>query len=324
MRKVIVIGSPGAGKSTFARKLRDVSRLPLYYLDLLWHKEDRTNVTKEEFDQELQEILTKDAWIIDGNYNRTLERRLEECDTVFLLDYPVEVCLEGVRSRIGKEREDMPWTETEFDPEFRQWILDFPRDQLPEIYRLLKQYKDGRKIHVFRSREDVETYLKSFWEEEMRIVPAYDFPEEVGALFQEYTQMLVDQDPAFQQYLEIQNYDEELKHLEEKYGMPEGRLYLAFCGDRAAGCIGLKKIGEGKCEMKRLYVRPEFRGCHIGGRLIRRIIEDAKEIGYQYMFLDTLPFLESAIHMYKKYGFYEIESYNDSPMDTSIYMRLDL
>ena len=84
MRKVIVIGSPGAGKSTFARKLRDVSRLPLYYLDLLWHKEDRTNVTKEEFDQELQEILTKDAWIIDGNYKRTLEKRLEECDTVFL------------------------------------------------------------------------------------------------------------------------------------------------------------------------------------------------------------------------------------------------
>lgn len=76
--------------------------------------------------------------------------------------------------------------------------------------------------------------------------------------------------------------------------------------------------------MKRLYVRPCFRGQGIGDILIRQIIKDAKEIGYRHMLLDTLPFLQSAIHMYRKYGFYEIESYNDSPMDASIYMRLDL
>ena len=76
--------------------------------------------------------------------------------------------------------------------------------------------------------------------------------------------------------------------------------------------------------MKRLYVRQQFRGQHIGKLLIQKIIEDAKKIGYSYMLLDTLPFLESAIHMYKIFGFYEIESYNDSPMQTSIYMKLDL
>ena len=76
--------------------------------------------------------------------------------------------------------------------------------------------------------------------------------------------------------------------------------------------------------MKRLYVRPQFRGKHIGDQLIEKIIADAKEIGYSYMLLDTLPFLESAIYLYKKYGFYEIESYNDSPMSTSIYMKLEL
>ena len=78
------------------------------------------------------------------------------------------------------------------------------------------------------------------------------------------------------------------------------------------------------CEMKRLYVRPKFRGQKIGNLLVEKIINDAKKIGYSHMLLDTLPFLKSAIHMYKKYGFYEINSYNDSPMDTSIYMKLDL
>ena len=105
---------------------------------------------------------------------------------------------------------------------------------------------------------------------------------------------------------------------------PFGRLYIAYCDDQLAGCIGLRKIDDENCEMKRLYVRPEFRGKQIGNQLVKKIIDDAKEIGYAHMLLDTLPFLQSAIHMYKQHGFYEIPSYNDSPMTTSIYMRLDL
>ena len=133
MRKVIIIGCPGAGKSTFARKLRDDTNLPLYYLDMLWHKEDKTNISREEFDTKLNDILKKDKWIIDGNYLRTLEMRLKECDTVFLLDYPLEVCLDGAKSRIGKKREDMPWVETELDEEFKQFIEDFSKEQLPQV-----------------------------------------------------------------------------------------------------------------------------------------------------------------------------------------------
>ena len=133
MRKVIVIGCPGAGKSTFARKLRDDTNLPLYYLDMLWHKEDKTNISREEFDTKLNDILKKDKWIIDGNYLRTLEMRLKECDTVFLLDYPLEVCLDGAKSRIGKKREDMPRVETELDEEFKQFIEDFSKEQLPQV-----------------------------------------------------------------------------------------------------------------------------------------------------------------------------------------------
>lgn len=158
----------------------------------------------------------------------------------------------------------------------------------------------------------------------LKFVPAYDFPLEVEKLFGEYTEMLIAGDSSFKEYLTIQNYDEELKHLESKYGLPYGRLYLAYYDDELAGCIGLKKIDEQNCEMKRLYVRPEFRGKRIGNQLVQRIIEDARQIGYSGMLLDTLPFLESAIHLYREYGFYEIDSYNDSPMSTSIFMKMDL
>ena len=159
MKRVIVIGSPGAGKSTFARKLRDKTGLPLYHLDNIWHRSDRTTISREEFDERLGAILAKDSWIIDGNYSRTLERRIKNCDTVFLLDYPLEVCLAGVNERIGKEREDCPWIEREFDEEFRQFIMEFPETRLPNIYRLLGQYGQGREIHIFRSRDEADEYL---------------------------------------------------------------------------------------------------------------------------------------------------------------------
>lgn len=158
----------------------------------------------------------------------------------------------------------------------------------------------------------------------IKLVDAYDFREEIKALFTEYTRMLIAEDGAFAEYLAIQNYDEETDHLREKYGRPDGRLYLAYADDKPAGCIGLRRIDDQHCEMKRLFVKPAFRGSRIGEMLVKRIITDAKEIGYSAMLLDTLPFLVNAVHLYRKYGFYEIESYNNSPMDTSVYMRLDL
>lgn len=150
----------GQGKASLAGSSEIEPDFPLYYLDMLWHKPDKTNVSSEQFDAGLKEIMEKDRWIIDGNYLRTMERRIQMCDTVFLLDYPLEICLEGAKSRIGKEREDLPWKETVFDEEFRQWILDFSRDQLPVIYELLKKYKE-KKIIVFRAREEAGKYLKN-------------------------------------------------------------------------------------------------------------------------------------------------------------------
>jgi adenylate kinase family enzyme len=161
MNRIIVIGSPGAGKSTFARKLKEKTGLPLYYLDIIFHRPDKTTVTREEFDQKLQAILQTDNWIIDGNYQRTLALRFEACTDVFFLDFPLELCLEGAASRIGMVRDDMPWVEKEFNPEFRQYILDFPKDQLPQIYDLIEKYRDIRRITVFHSREEMDKWLDS-------------------------------------------------------------------------------------------------------------------------------------------------------------------
>ncbi|MBQ4536094.1 MAG: GNAT family N-acetyltransferase [Lachnospiraceae bacterium] len=158
----------------------------------------------------------------------------------------------------------------------------------------------------------------------IELVEAYVHKDEVKILFDEYTNMLIEGNPDFQKYLAIQNYDEELEHLESKYGLPDGRLYLAYFEKQLAGCVGLRKINGSDCEMKRLYVRPQFRGNHIGDYLVKFIIEEARKIGYSHMLLDTLPFLDTAIQMYKKHGFYEISSYNNSPMEGLVYMKLEL
>ena len=153
---------------------------------------------------------------------------------------------------------------------------------------------------------------------------SYDEKDEIKKLFTEYTNMLVETNPQMAIYLEIQNYDDELLHLEKKYGIPDGRLYIAYIDEKPAGCVALRKLDDTKCELKRLFVRPEFRGQNLGHILIKQIIDDAKSIGYESLFLDTLPFLKSAIHLYKSFGFKETEPYNNSPVDTTIFMKLKL
>lgn len=159
MKKVIVIGCPGSGKTTFSEKLNKITGLPLYHLDAIWHKPDKTHIPREEFDWRIQEIFKTSEWIIDGNYSRTIEMRLKECDTVFLFDLPVEVCIQGATERIGKGRYDLPWLETELDPEFEIFIREFPETTLPKIYDLIEKYKEEKEIVIFRSREDSDRFI---------------------------------------------------------------------------------------------------------------------------------------------------------------------
>lgn len=160
MKKIIVIGCPGSGKSTFSGKLHKRTGISLFHLDMMYWNPDRTTVEKTVFRERLSETLRKDEWIIDGNYGSTMELRLRACDTVIFLDYPLEVCLRGIRARKGKARSDMPWIENEDeeDAEFIEFIKNYNFQSRPKVMDLLKKYSD-KDIYIFKSREEAEEFL---------------------------------------------------------------------------------------------------------------------------------------------------------------------
>ena len=142
--------------------------------------------------------------------------------------------------------------------------------------------------------------------------------EQARQLFREYQSWL-------QIDLCFQNFERELAKLPGDYAQPAGRLLLAYEESQLAGCVALRKIDERICEMKRLFLRAEFRGHGLGRRLIETIIREAKQIGYQRMRLDTLPpKMNDAIDLYRSYGFKEIASYYENPVSGAIFMELDL
>lgn len=123
----------------------------------------------------------------------------------------------------------------------------------------------------------------------------------------------------------FQNFDKELADLPGKYAPPDGRLLLAECESQMSGCVALRKLDDRICEMKRLFVRPQFRGKGLGGALADRIISEARQIGYTHMRLDTVePFMKDAVAMYRRLGFREIAPYCDNPMAGALYMELQL
>ena len=158
--KIIVLGCPGSGKSTFSKKLHKATCLPLIHLDTVWWKRDGSHVSREDFDRKLKDVLQQDRWILDGDYSRTYEARFKACDTVFFLDFGLDECLKGIAERVGIKRADVPWTETELDPELVKRVENYARDKRPVILALTEKYSDKSR-YVFKSRSEADEWLKN-------------------------------------------------------------------------------------------------------------------------------------------------------------------
>lgn len=160
MKKIIIIGCPGSGKSTFARELQRVTDISPIYLDMLNWNSDKTVVEKEVFLERLKNAMEAEQWIIDGNYKSTMEMRIEKCDTIFFLDYPLEVCLDGIEKRMGVARPDMPWIEYDTDHEFIKFIVNYRADVRPYVLSLLDKNKD-KNIVIFNSRQEAAEFISA-------------------------------------------------------------------------------------------------------------------------------------------------------------------
>lgn len=165
MKRVIIIGCGGSGKSTLSRVLSEKTNLPVVHLDRLFWREGWVNIPREEFNILLREELKNDKWIIDGNYDRTLQERLKRCDTVIYLDYPRRTCIFGVLKRViinyKKVRPDMAeGCPEKIDLEFIKWIWNFNEEHRDKFYNILKEEK-GKQIYIFRNREECNKFLEN-------------------------------------------------------------------------------------------------------------------------------------------------------------------
>lgn len=164
MKRIIIIGNTGAGKTTFAKKLAEKTGLPLVHLDKIWWCGEWEHVSREEFDEVLGRELEKEEWIIDGNYNRTLPRRLSYADAVFFFDFPTVTCLWGITKRIlkshGKSRDDMgghcPESFKKASALYRS-TLSYNRRNRKRYYEMIKKCDN---VIVFRNRREVKSYIE--------------------------------------------------------------------------------------------------------------------------------------------------------------------
>ena len=156
------------------------------------------------------------------------------------------------------------------------------------------------------------------------MISAVEMPDRLLPLFEAYQQWLIQNDPNLQIVLNGQGYDDELLHLQEKYGAPEGAIYILTADGEDIGCIALRKIDDTVCEVKRVFLQMDYRGRGLGKMMMEQVIGDARCAGYRKMVLDTLPIMTGACELYDRMGFVPTEKYNDNPLPYAIYRKLML
>ena len=158
MKKILIIGCPGSGKSYLSRKLASIYNIPCFHIDNLYWNSDKTHITREELKSKYDDILSLDEFILDGNYISTMEYRLNYANTVIFLDFSLDECIKGIKNRTNEVRDDIPWVQNEIDSEeLIAWIRTFDERERNVIIKLLENFK-GTKI-ILKNKEEVDCYL---------------------------------------------------------------------------------------------------------------------------------------------------------------------
>lgn len=160
MKRIAVVGSCGAGKSTLSRKLSEITGIKIYHIDKMFWKSGWTSISKEELAGKLSEVVSQDSWIIDGNHTSTMDMRFSAADTIIFLDYSLWACLYGVIKRrlmyAGRTRPDMTeGCNEKLDLEFLLWVLSFPFKRRRLIYEKVKKYSNGKQIYIYKNRKQI-------------------------------------------------------------------------------------------------------------------------------------------------------------------------
>ena len=161
-KKVIVLGNNGSGKSYFSKKLAEITGLPLIHLDLLYWKENWTHPSREEWAEIQRKLVANEQWIIDGMHVSTLEIRFREADAVFFLDIDLKTCLDAIKERKERKRDDFPSFLDKNEGNFDQFLMgarDFEKKRKPKILALLEKYP-MKEFIVLKSRKEISSYLK--------------------------------------------------------------------------------------------------------------------------------------------------------------------
>lgn len=164
MKRILIIGCPGSGKSTLSRVLSKKLDLPILHLDRIFHIDNTHQISRDELRVKIQEFVEgHDYFIIDGNYTATLSFRMQYADTIIFLDFPTETCLTNIieRTKPGVIRDDMApgFDNTIVDPEFVEFVSSFRENRLPRIYNMIKEFNG--KVIIIKTYDEMNSFLKS-------------------------------------------------------------------------------------------------------------------------------------------------------------------